>query len=387
MKKILILAAVAAIAATACNKTYEVNPTPGVPIGFGTWTEHLTKAEQRVPGTNTFLAGDTFNVYGYKTINTANTVVFNGDVVTAYDANNATAGGTVSYWKYETLRFWDPAATSYTFFAVSPAGLLSSADAQTGVFTSNAIDFSGKNNDILVADKTTVNKTDGSGNFNNFGTVHMVFNHVASLVDINVKKAPALHNATVKVTALSLENIEKEGVMTVSAAYSGTTTAAANNTNGPVATWSTTDTKVAYGPTNGVTEVTIPEGGLEISEDSTFPGSDDNYSPAASTTLINHLVVKPQIFDTTKDNDKSQKLTITYKISVTGGGENTYTGSVWLADFDKIDDTDQADTKVASWEPGKHYVLYLTLNANAITFTASINNWATTTNGYNYLIK
>lgn len=386
MKRVLILAAVAAIAATACNKTYEVNPTPGVPIGFGTWTEHLTKAEQRVPGTNTFLAGDTFNVYGYKTINNANTVVFNGDVVTAYDANNASAGGTVSYWKYETLRFWDPAATSYTFFAVSPAGLLSSANAQTGAFTSNPITFSGENNDILVADKTTVKKTDGGGNFNNFGTVHMVFNHVASLVDVKVKKAPALQNATVTVTALSLENIENVGVMTVSADYNGTTTAAANNTNGPVATWSTTDDKDAYGPDKGVTHINLP---ATVANDANFPRNDESTAPSTdqATFLINNLVVKPQIFDTTKDNDKSQKLTITYKISVTNGGENTYTGSVWLADFDKIDDTDQTDTKVASWEPGKHYVLYLTLNANAITFTASINNWATSTNGYHYLIQ
>jgi len=376
MKKVLILAAVAAIAATACNKTYEVNPTPGVPIGFGSWTEHLTKA--RVQGSNTFAADDNFNVYGYKLVGENKTTVFNGDVVSTTDGTN---------WTYTTPRYWDPNATSYTFFAVSPAGLLNSADAKTGAFTSNDITFAGDNNDILVADKTTVNKTDGSGNFNNFGTVHMVFNHVASLVDINVKKAPALHNATVKVTALALENVVTKGTMAVSADYNRATTASPAGTNGPVVSWTPGTTKGTYGPTNGVSSVTIPDGGQEITEDNTFPGSAEDYSPAGSTILINHLVVMPQTFDTGKNETASQKLTITYKISVENGGENTYTGSVWLADFDKIDDTDQADTKVASWEPGKHYVLYLTLNANAITFDASINDWATTTNGYHYLIQ
>ena len=37
MKKLLILAAVAAIAATACTKTFEAKPTAETPIGFGSW--------------------------------------------------------------------------------------------------------------------------------------------------------------------------------------------------------------------------------------------------------------------------------------------------------------------------------------------------------------
>lgn len=377
MKKLLILSA-AVLGAVACSNTYEVKTAPEKAIGFGTWTETLTKAREQ--GSNDFTNGDDFAVYGFKVNSSTNTIVFDDVTVSTTDGNS---------WKYSPVRYWDPSATSYTFYAVSPAsvGTAGTVNPETGEMTSASITFAGNDNDILVADKTTVNKTDGSGNFNNYGKVKMVFNHVVSLVDVKVKKAPTLHDATVTVTALSLDNIENNGVMTVSADYNKSTTATPAGANGPVATWST-DTKASYGPANGVEPITVSESSpITIAEDTTFPGSGESYTPGASTPLINSLVVKPQTFSTAKDPAASQKLTITYKISVTGGGENTYTGSVWLADFDKIDDTDQEDTKVAAWEAGKHYVFYLTLGANSINFTASINPWAEVINGYNYLLN
>ena len=115
MKKLLILAAVAAIAATACTKTFEAKPTAETPIGFGSWANSLTKA--RTPGSSTFAAGDEFEVYGYKTRPDDIFNIFDGDVVSTTDGTN---------WTYESLRFWDPRATSYTFFAVSPAGKVAS---------------------------------------------------------------------------------------------------------------------------------------------------------------------------------------------------------------------------------------------------------------------
>ena len=53
MRKLMILAAVAAIAATACTKTFEVEPTPGNAIGFGTWANTLTKASHAAGSGNT----------------------------------------------------------------------------------------------------------------------------------------------------------------------------------------------------------------------------------------------------------------------------------------------------------------------------------------------
>jgi len=377
MKKFLILAA-AAVAAIACSRTYDVNPVSEQEIGFGTWTETLTKAEARVQGSNTFLAGDTFAVYGYKdkSDDSAPQTVFDDVVVTA------SGSGTLT-WDYSNHRFWDVNYDKYIFYAISPSaiGTGTTVDPKTGAFTSADITFGGDDNDILVANKTTVNKADGTNYFNAYGTVTMVFNHVASLVDVKVKKSPALGDATVTVTALSLDNIASTGKLTVSNAYNATTNA--NETTGPVATWASSAT-TSYAPGDGVND----SGAVNtvISEDTAFNASTPA-TPAASTDFISNLVVMPQTFDTTKDANKSQKLTITYTIAVTNGDSNTYTSTLWLADFDNVDDDAQDDTAIASWAPGKHYVFYLTIDAHAISFSAKINDWSSVVNGYNYLVN
>ena len=114
--------------------------------------------------------------------------------------------------------------------------------------------------------------------------------------------------------------------------------------------------------------------------------------------VINNLIVKPQTFVAPTDranpadasNSTAQKLTISYTITTTdansGTSTNTYESTLWLSDFDIINDRDQEDTKVGSWDTGKHYTFYITIDAHAISFTASINNWASEA-GYHYLIN
>lgn len=389
MKKVLILAAVAAIAATACNKTYEVNPTPGVPIGFGTWTETLTKAEARVQGTSQFLAGDTFAVYGYKegtsAAPSAIATVFDKDVVTA------SGSGTLT-WDYPNHRFWDKNYNQYVFYAVSPSavGLAATVSPTTGAITTADITFSGKDYDILIADKYTVAKAD----YNSL--VALNFRHAAALLDVKVKKAPTLTNAVVTVSAFSLENIEDNGVLTIATSdYAPAITLAASN-------WGADNgTLKNYLPADGVTPVYGDDAGViatehkkTISGDTAFDPANTtaNTTPANSTDLITSLVVKPQVFSTAKNDASSQKLTITYQITTTDANSNTsvseYTSTLWLSDFDIVDNSEQTtDTKVASWQPGKHYVFYLTLDANPIVFgNVSITDW-TSANGYHYLVN
>ena len=55
--------------------------------------------------------------------------------------------------------------------------------------------------------------------------------------------------------------------------------------------------------------------------------------------------------------------------------------------FDNVDDKDNEDTIIGGWEGGKHYTFYITINANAIVFTASITDWVTPNNGYHYLLQ
>lgn len=388
MKKILILA-VAATALVACAKSFDKSTSEGQAIGFGTWTEVMTKAvtpaDVRKAGDNHFKSGDSFAVYGYKSAadDTGKSTVFDDDVVVA-TADNGTDATT---WDYNNHRFWDLNFAKYTFFGVSPSnlGTAGTVDAQTGSI-STSVEFAGNNNDVLIANKTVVEKG-STPYFNNYGVVNLVFNHAASLVDIIVKKSSALADpTTVNITAFELENILSKGTLAVSEYAASTpfkpTIALAN--------WTGDGNTATYNPTKGATSITLP---VVVVEDGNFPGDDASDVPADITynKVINNLVVMPQQFAAT--GTSRQQIKMTYTITTTDAGSNTSTNTyadniLYLSDFDNIDDKAQDDTKVASWEPGKHYIFYITIDANEIKFSASINDWDTTIiNGYHYLLN
>lgn len=354
MKK-AVLFAVAVLSLAACAKTYEIQETTQPQIGFNTWANNLTKA--RVQGTSTFTSGDDFAVYGYKDMsNDSNpTTVFNGVTVSTTDGTT---------WTYETPRFWDSNFDKYIFYAVSPASAVTggTVNAQTGEITTATVTFAGNDNDILVANKKQVDKGAAAPYFSNYATVPLVFNHVASLVDFKVKKATGLHDVNVTVSAFTLSNIENKGVLSVSDAYTGTK---------PVASWSSAGTG-SYGPGTIDPATTIAE---DTAFNPTTPAT-----PAASTSIIESLVVKPQTF-VASTGANPQQISITYTIGV----EAPVTKVLYLADFDTVDDDAQDDTKVASWEPGKHYTFYITIDAHMINFSATITDW-TAVSGYNYLV-
>ncbi len=386
MKRYIFLVAAVALATVSCSKTYDTTTAPGRAIGFGTWTENLTRAitDPRTAGTNAFGVGDSFAVFGYKSASddSGKSTVFDSGTKTV--EVEMTTAGTPGTWTYSPLRYWDVNFDKYTFFAVSPSsvGKAATVTPQTGEITSASIVFAGNNNDILVADKETVLKSTD----NYTSQVVLDFNHAASLVDFRIAKAENLKDATVTVTAFELGNIQTTGVMSVNDAYNATVY---GGTYGPVVTWSSTATGT-YNTTSGVNSVTLPQ---EVVWDSNFnPTTPAN--PADSTKLINNLIVKPQTFTAPTNAERAdpstataaQKLTITYSIAVTNGDTNTYTSTLWLADFDKVNDADQEDTKVASWDTGKHYIFYITLDSKPIVFGATINDWKVV-KGYHYLVN
>ena len=372
MKKLMILAAVAAIAATACTRTFEVEPTQhDSPIGFNTWANTLTKAHDPSTGAN-FAVGDAFNVYGTKSNGGTPSDVFIGTRV----AKTAVSPET---WQYSPLRFWDPNATSYTFYAVAPDGLLDGTGASAttaGVFTSEPIEFLGKD-DILVAAKTTVTPP-----FNS--SVHLLFYHIASLVDLKVQKVNELELAgedannyiKVAVSSISLTNIDGNGHFTISS-Y-GNSAPYAPVTDPSPWTEETSASKKTYNNTSGYEDVTLPNDVKAIS------ANDPN-------ALISKLVVMPQTFRTAEtDHSTDQTVNISYSIEVCEGGNSTttnYSASFDLKEFDGAQDFSNTEaTYIPSWLPGKHYTYIITIGANAISFTASIENWTTDT-GYHYLIN
>ncbi len=347
MKKLLFLAAVV-MAAGACSRIYDVNPAADKAIDFGTWAENLTKG--RTPGSNKFANEDNFAVYGYKLKGTDMTVVFQKETGTGKENYNVvTSDGTT--WSYSPTRFWDQTAESYTFYAVSPASIGNDAtvDPKTGKIPSTEITFAGNNNDILVANKATVVKAD----FSKPVTIH--FNHIASLVDFKVKKHADMGDATVAITSFKIVNIANKGTYAVNSYDNGV----------PVATWNATDS-TDYNATAA-----------------SYPSSIGNNKDTASD-LITNLVVMPQTFKTT-GNDM-QKVVMSYTIT-SGGSTNTYTDVVVpIHEFDRVDDTQNATEFDGGWAQGKHYVFYITINSNAIVFSAEIGEW-TTEEGYYYLVK
>ena len=385
MKKTIIFA-VAVLTLAACSRTFDTQNVEPTQIGFNTWAEVLTKTP-RIAGSNDFGEGDTFAVYGSKTKTSPSTTqtVFNGDVVTKG----------ASDWDYDNHRYWDTNFDLYTFDAVSPATLAGTVDPQTGTITTT-VDFAGNNNDILVANKTIVNKTDGSGNFDSFGTVHLVFNHAASLVDVYVKKAPSLDADAVKVSAISIDNVSKTGALSVTEYDSSTgvpTIALANWTPSASGSYLPAEGAVAvHGDVTTDAAIAVGNEKTIINDTSFNPeNSTSNTEPAAATVLFNNLVVAPQAFvaPTNRENpadpsnSNAQKITISYSV----GASNYENKTIWLYDFDHVDNSQQATEYVGSWEPGKHYKLYITILAHAITFSAEITPWTATVYGYHYLVN
>lgn len=339
-----MILAVAAIALVACSKTFNTASNEGTAIGFGTWTETLTKV--RTQGSSTFESGDDFAVYGYTYVTSSDTktTVFD-DVDVNFDGSD---------WSYSPTRFWDQATDSYTFYAVSPTavGTAATVDPKTGVISSASITFAGNDNDILVADEKTVAK-------GNYGSdVALVFNHIASLVDFKVKKHTNLGSATVKITSFGLSNIDNTGTFAV-----GTYTS-----THPDVVWTATAHTGAYSNTSGVTSVaTLP----------TNVGTSGDF-------VINNLVAMPQTFRT---DSNIQTVSIAYTITDEASNVSTYTSTFNLKLFDTTDDTGNNDILIGGWEAGKHYTFIITIDAQKIVFTASITDWATPSTAYNYLVQ
>ena len=366
MKRYIFFIAAALLAAVSCSKIYDATPVTQeqTPIGFSTWNETLTKA--RTITDTDFKNGDKFNVFGSKTLESVPSVVFNGDEV-SYDGTN---------WNYTPPRYWDPLATQYLFYAISPSALLPAGmtDAQketaatTGAFSTAELTFDGTvAYDVLIADKTPITT------FN--APVHLVFNHVASLLDLKVKKSYALKDATVAVTAISIENIINKGTYSVST-YDGSS----NKPTVSIANW----TPAASSNTNsfdGATGTVSQYGYASTTAEEAVNGSD--------LFAFQNFVVMPQTLVAAAGTNP-QQIKISYTITTTVGEVITHTDkTVAFIAFDNTDNKVNTDPAAAAgWNPNTHYTYTLTLDANKIEFTAEIAEWSSTVvNGYsNFLI-
>lgn len=367
MKKIILIAAVA-IAAAACSKTFDTNlATDENPISFGSWNEVLTKARATGNDNTAFADGEKFDVFGVKTVGSNTTTVFDGVDV------EATVSGTEVTWDYEHHRFWDSNASQYTFYAVMPNDKLASSNAETGAFTSNDITFSDPtafSNDIMVADKKVVAGTGSQAPYSYSSPVALQFNHIASSVDLFVKKDVQLKDATVTVTDLSLVNIKNVGSFAV--------TGYDNSTNVPAISWT------AKAGTLGTSNVypVLTAGSVEAPDQTTYTNHNGAATTMTAGELFSGYVFMPQ------DLDADQKVRLTYTINV-DGDINTYTDvEVNFNTFQTTDTDNNSGTDIDSWNLKTHYTYYITIGANVITFTANVKTWENTVSaGYHYILN
>lgn len=375
MKRYIFIVAAIVLATVSCSRTYDLgNGKNGQAISFGTWAETLTKARATGSDNTAFENNEAFDVYGFKTVASGDKVVFNGDDV------KATVSGSTVTWDYSPHRFWDPAASSYTFFAALPAGQLAAEAndgdyATTGLFTSSDITFDDPtafNNDILVG-KQVVNGTGSAVPYTYSGPVDIQFHHIASCVDLKVKQDNTLGNAEVKVTALSLLNISNTGHYTVSA-YAATPYS-------PTVAWTPASTPTTLG-TSGEYAVagTYP---VTVSGKTTYDSHAANSTSGDAAVLFENYVFMPQTLAA-----DTQKIKLSYTVKVGNEEPNVYSDiEIDLADFQLTDTDNNSGTAITAWAPKTHYTYFITIGANLITFTATVNNWATAVNGYYYLLN
>lgn len=265
MKK-YILYSVAALALASCSNDILIdeiknNETLEVGIGFSTFTDLVTKAENSgVTATHGLESYQTsFKVWGSKYIQGETpVVVFEGQDV-LYSS---------SAWSYSPLRFWDKSAEKYDFYAAAPSNpttagwvwdnsskKLSLADFEVDgetIAPSASIDAKAvlpNNKDIMISDDVTSYSTYTSD------AVNLVFNHILSRFNIGIKKdATVLANYDVKLQSIEVFNMVKQASF-----YEANVADAATLKAGTTSRWTPANTPVRFTGGFGyktVTEVT-----------------------------------------------------------------------------------------------------------------------------------
>lgn len=246
MKKAIYLFAAAAFMASCNQEVLVDNATNAQPevnrrIGFDTFVDKATRTESTTTDNNSTALNDfypTFYVYGWKTVGTETTCVFNnipveffatdtqGKVV--YKEEGQKPGDEWNFaadsWYYENVRYWDKMASSYQFSAYTPAAEDVVTCTSAGIITigseskpvtvddtnlledapSTDLAFIGFDKDYMTATSTDAN-----------GTVALTFKHLQAKMNVRIKLHDNMKTAQeVKVTEIKIHNLNDKGYYT-----------------------------------------------------------------------------------------------------------------------------------------------------------------------------
>ena len=339
MKKLLILAAAAALLLASCAKV-ETNKSladENIPIAFGAYAgRNITKAttDSYTPkGTTTFTAtNQKIGVYAF--MGTSTTANFMKDVEVTLAGNGATASQAydpVKYWpKDETV-----AENALNFFAYYPydaTGMTRTklGTSKYGSFAFTVQDAVANQVDLMVADAVVDQYY--STNAQNKGVVPFTFHHALTRVLFQMKAADTYNGTDITVTSLSVSKIKKAGTYTVGTGW------------GSQATYQTNTIPV---PTAALTTTAAP-----------------------ADEAANVFLLLPQTIDA------DAELSITYKIKDTATSvETTNTKTV------KLNTITDGTNAIAAWAANQNVVYTITIGLNPIKFTATISDWDAPTAG------
>lgn len=356
--------AAAALMFAACAQFDTVNEVPESEpqaIGFDTYAQMTTRAENSNASTTNALSGhhDSFVVWAYKNTDKTN-YVFGTDtdqgVRVAYDNVNLK-------WGYTGTKYWDKAASQYEFYAAAPEGqawVLNENDADnqaddyftlanfalTGKTLANSTSltpsFSSVSSvgdiDLMIASAEPVTTIPPASN-----TVQLDFNHILSRLNISVVKGSNIADGDKLVlTGISVNNLVKNGSFTESAAVQAGTTqrwsAASTPADYDIA-GNNLDEVIKTTPTYVFQALVIPQ--RANAEDLKRDGSDVN------------------------ETDSQPYLTLSYTIA----------GEPYSATFNLSKAFAPAPATYYDFFEGYQHTLNITIDASAILFQANAFIW------------
>lgn len=379
MKRNYVMMAMAAAMLASCAQTglvEEIAEEPQKAIGFSTFVDKATRAgDQAENSTATYGQGmnihhGTFKVWGFK--NTSSDAVFSGDVVTYVAASTSVDGSSIpAHWKYNDLRYWDKAATDYYFYACAPttAPFTFTGTQDNGKFTIGttgseyeveALNISLQNSEAAQTSWKGINESDlmiaapchldGTLLSNAYtGKVGLNFIHILSRLNIVINEYEST-TTTITVKNITIGNMKYKGTFDEGAVV-------ADNTIGTNSRWAKTTDKKNYS--------------YDINYE--VPYDKDNYVIEA-LIMPQTTDVETVKLDGTGITDKAY-IKISYSLK-TGSTTEEFKAYYNLASVFGL----TGDQKL-EFNEGWQNTLTITLNPQAIVFTANTAPWVEKTSG------
>lgn len=373
MKKIMILAAAAALVlSAACTKTEISSPNDEQhAIGFTNYAPRsVSKADaDNYAASSTLINNATFGVYAWSVANNeakgdrnfhtngSGDPNFMNPVVVTYKGDTGSGASNT----YSPLRYWPSGdkPDGLTFFAyypqnkgtVAPTFSKTAGENLVSTFTDFTVNANANGQvDFLVADLVPnqyYGETTGGASYK--GTVKFTFRHQLTKVIFKFNTDATHADTEIKITGATLSGIKNKGTLVATSTASATTSA-----------WESQDGAVGF-------TINHPTAALTTSAE---PGTSIALDNAKDVFLM-----VPQDIE-----NGVQKLTITWTVATTGSATITNTKTINLYDITKDGLAHTAENAI-NWAMNNQVIYTITVGPQPIYFTGTVEAWGTTVNG------